>query len=49
MPSQQAFMIFAINKIDKENADANKIKEKLSGMNILWKNGAESPTQDHQQ
>ncbi|MGB1119749.1 MAG: translation initiation factor IF-2 [Chitinophagales bacterium] len=28
-------MIFAINKIDKENADANKIKEKLSGMNIL--------------
>lgn len=28
-------MIFAINKIDKENADANKIKEKLSGMNVL--------------
>ncbi len=28
-------MIFAINKIDKDNANPDKIKEQLSGMNIL--------------
>jgi translation initiation factor IF-2 len=28
-------MIFAINKIDRENSNADKIKEELSGMNIL--------------
>ncbi len=28
-------MIFAINKIDREGANADKIKEQLSGMNIL--------------
>jgi translation initiation factor IF-2 len=28
-------MIFAINKIDKENANPEKIKEQLAGMNIL--------------
>jgi translation initiation factor IF-2 len=28
-------MVFAINKIDRENANADRIKEELSGMNIL--------------
>jgi translation initiation factor IF-2 len=28
-------MIFAFNKIDKDGANANKIREQLSGMNIL--------------
>ena len=28
-------MVFAINKIDKPGANADKIKEQLSGMNIL--------------
>ncbi|MCF6238948.1 MAG: translation initiation factor IF-2, partial [Candidatus Marinimicrobia bacterium] len=28
-------MVFAINKIDKDGANPNKIKEELSGMNIL--------------
>ncbi|MEM9886073.1 MAG: translation initiation factor IF-2 [Bacteroidota bacterium] len=28
-------MVFAINKIDKENSNAEKIKEKLAAMNIL--------------
>ncbi|HBK82756.1 MAG TPA: translation initiation factor IF-2, partial [Flavobacterium sp.] len=28
-------MIFAINKVDKENANPEKIKEKLAGMNLL--------------
>ena len=28
-------IIFAINKIDKPNANVEKIKEKLAGMNLL--------------
>jgi translation initiation factor IF-2 len=35
-------IIFAFNKIDRPGANADKIREQLSAMNILWKNGVVS-------
>jgi translation initiation factor IF-2 len=35
-------MIFAINKVDKPNANPEKIKEQLAGMNLLLKIGVEN-------